>query len=277
MSAKKDIYTHGHHEAVLISHKWRTVENSAKYLIPHLKDLQDGARVLDAGCGPGNISAELAELIPHGKVTAIDNSTEIVNQAKIEFPKEKYGNLEFEQGDIYKLNFAENTFDVIHIHQVLQHLKNPVAALIELKRVLKPGGILGCREADHAAFAWYPELTQLDRWMEIYREVTSRNRAECNGGRFLKAWNMKAGLQIDEVACTAWVFESAKERRWWGEMWSRRATESDFAKQAIAYDISNEEELRKISDAFLEWANDPAGYFMIPNTEVIAFKPLATN
>lgn len=60
-----NVYTHGHHESVLASHKWRTVENSAKYLVPFLKD---GSMALDAGCGPGNISVGLAELIPHGKL-----------------------------------------------------------------------------------------------------------------------------------------------------------------------------------------------------------------
>src|ERR1035437_10310828 len=155
MSSQDNVYTHGHHESVLLSHKWRTVENSAKYLVPFLKD---GSLLLDAGCGPGNISAGLAELIPNGKVIGIDFSTDIIEQAQQGYPTLKYENLEFEQGDIYNLKFADNSFDVIHMHQVLQHLKNPVSALSELRRHPKPGGILACRDADYGAFTWYPEL-----------------------------------------------------------------------------------------------------------------------
>jgi SAM-dependent methyltransferase len=61
-----EVYTHGHHESVLRSHKWRTAENSAAYLLPHLAE---DARVLDVGCGPGTISAGLADRVPRGHVT----------------------------------------------------------------------------------------------------------------------------------------------------------------------------------------------------------------
>ena len=54
---RPDVYTHGHHESVLQSHRWRTAENSAGYLLPHLRP---GTDLLDVGCGP----AALASLLP---------------------------------------------------------------------------------------------------------------------------------------------------------------------------------------------------------------------
>lgn len=269
MNNQDNVYTHGHHESVLVSHKWRTVENSAKYLVPFLKD---GSMALDAGCGPGNISAGLAELIPHGKVIGIDFSSDIIEQAQQNYPTLKYGNLEFEQGDIYNLRFEDESFDVIHLHQVLQHLMDPVLALIELRRVLKPGGILACRDADYGAFTWYPELPPLDRWHELYRAITQRNRAECNGGRFLKTWTMEAGLEPIDIGCSTWVFAKDGDRDFWGNMWSKRVIQSDFADQAISYGFSNPQELEEISRAFLEWAQDPRGFYAVPHTEVIATK-----
>ena len=269
MARENDIYTHGHHESVLQSHKWRTVENSAQFLVEYLKD---SSFVLDAGCGPGNISAGISELLPNGKVIGIDFSSIIIDQAKSEFPTSKYGNLEFQQGDIYQLDFADNTFDIVYMHQVLQHLQHPVLALTELRRVLKPGGILAVRDADYQAFTWYPQLPELDRWGILYREVTQRNGAESNGGRFLKAWVMQAGLQVIDVSCTTWVFSNERDRNWWGESWSKRILESDFAKQSLAYGLSNIGELEEISQAFLNWAKDSSGVFTIPNMEVIATK-----
>lgn len=269
MTKGKDVYTHGHHESVLQSHKWRTVENSAQFLVKYLKD---DSFLLDAGCGPGNISAGISELLPNGKVIGLDFSSAIIEQAKDEFAPSKYKNLDFQQGDIYQLNFEDNTFDVIYTHQVLQHLQNPVNALKELNRVLKPDGILAVREADNHAFTWYPQLRELDRWRILYREVTQHNGAESNAGRFLKAWVMQAGLQVVDVSCTTWVFSNERDRNWWGGLWSKRVLESDFAKQALAYGLSDIDELEEISHAFLEWAKDPTGIWTIPNMEVIATK-----
>lgn len=270
---QNDIYTHGHHASVLVSHKWRTVENSSKYLVKYLRD---GSLLLDAGCGPGNISAGLAQLIPNGKVIGIDFATEIIEKAQNEFPPSQYRNLDFEQGDIYNLKFADNSFDVIHLHQVLQHLKYPKSALVELRRILKPNGILACRDADYGAFTWYPELPQLERWREIYRAITQRNQAESNGGRFLKAWIIESELQPIEIGCSTWVFENDQEREWWGNMWSKRVIEGNFAEQAVEYKISDKDELKDISNAFIKWTKDPKGFYMVPHTEVIATKLISS-
>ena len=78
--APEEHYTHGHHESVLRSHTWRTIANSAQYLAPHLVD---GCRVLDVGCGPGTITAEMADLVgSSGSVTGMDASAEVVELAR---------------------------------------------------------------------------------------------------------------------------------------------------------------------------------------------------
>ena len=150
--------------------------------------------------------------------------------------------------------------------------KNQLGALKEFRRVLKPGGIIAVRDADYAAFTWYPQSPELTRWLELYHEVTDHNHAQSNGGRYLKAWAMQAGLEVSEIQCTAWVFSTEAERTWWANSWSKRATESDFAKQSIAYGLSTESELQQISEAFIEWSQDPQGMWCIPHIEVTAKK-----
>ena len=144
-------YTHGHHESVLRSHKWRTVDNSAAYLAPRLTC---GISVLDLGCGPGTITADIGRRVAPGRVLGIDVSADVIDQAR----RDAGGgpNVEFSVGDLYALDIDDDTFDVVHAHQVLQHLADPVGALREMKRVCKPGGLVAARDGDYGAFRWYP-------------------------------------------------------------------------------------------------------------------------
>src|SRR5438034_2829724 len=145
-------YTHGHHESVLRSHKWRTVDNSAAYLAPHLTS---ATSVLDLGCGPGTITADIGRLVAPGRVLGIDASAAVIDEAQ----RDAGGgpNVEFSVGDLYALEMHDHTFDVVHAHQVLQHLPDPVRALREMKRVCKPGGLVAARDGDYGAFRWYPD------------------------------------------------------------------------------------------------------------------------
>ena len=160
-------YTHGHDESVLRSHKWRTVDNSAAYLAAHLTP---GTTVLDLGCGPGTITADIGARVAPGHVLGIDASADVVADAQR--GAGAGANVEFAVGDIYALDIADETFDVVHAHQVLQHLPDPVSALREMKRVCKPGGFVAARDSDYAAFRWYPDEPAIERWLALY--ATSR-------------------------------------------------------------------------------------------------------
>jgi ubiquinone/menaquinone biosynthesis C-methylase UbiE len=260
-------YTHGHHESVLRSHLWRTAENSAGFLLPQLRD---DVTLLDVGCGPGNITADLARRVPAGTFVGIDRSSEVIARASQDFPSSTHQNLSFREGDVYHLDFDDATFDVVYVHQVLQHLGDPVGALREMSRVLKPNAILAARDADFGGFIWTPSDPVLDRWLELYHEVTSRNGAEADAGRHLKKWVRDAGFVDVIVSSSNWTYESDEEREWWGGLWADRVVHSDFARQAIDYELSTPSELDEISAAFRRWARDRDGVFIVPSGEVLA-------
>lgn len=261
----RDIYTHGHHDSVLRSHRWRTAENSAGYLLPLL---EREMRLLDVGCGPGSITADLASRLTGGHVTGVDASAEIIDQARGQYGDQD--NLTFAQADVYGLEFADGTFDVVHAHQVLQHLSDPVRALVEMRRVLRPGGILAVRDCDYSGFTWAPSDPRLDRWMELYHQVTQRNSAEADAGRYLLGWAQRAGLSRIRISGSLWTYADPESRLWWGGLWAERVCHSSFAEQAIAYGLADEDELEQIADAWRDWMTAADGFFCIPNIEVLA-------
>ena len=79
--------------------------------------------------------------------------------------------------DVHTLGFPDDTFDVVHAHQVLQHVADPVRALREMARVCRPGGVVAVRDSDYAAFAWYPLLPALGEWLALYRRSPARTAA----------------------------------------------------------------------------------------------------
>lgn len=266
-----DTYTHGHHESVLRSHTWRTAENSAGYLLPHLTA---GMRLLDVGCGPGTITLDLAQRVaPGGRVVGLEPVAaplEVARGNAADRGDEVSLTVEWVVGDVYALDAPDATYDVVHAHQVLQHLTDPVAALREMRRVTRPGGLLAVRDADYAAMVWHPRDPRLDRWLEVYEAVARGNDAEPDAARHLLAWAHAAGLQ--DVTCTAstWCYAGEAERTWWGGLWADRIRRSGVAEQAIARGIATTGELEEIAGGWRAWAADPDGWFAVVNGELIA-------
>ncbi|HWF17157.1 MAG TPA: methyltransferase domain-containing protein [Acidimicrobiales bacterium] len=262
-------YTHGHHESVLRSHTWRTAENSAGYLLPHLRA---GQSLLDVGCGPGTITADLALLVAPGEVVGIDASAEVVAQAAAAAGTAGLGlgNLRFEVGDLFALDYADGSFDVIHLHQVLQHLADPVAALVALRRVLGGDGVLAARDSDYRAFSWAPSDPLLDRWLELYLAVTARNGHDARIGPKLMGVALSAGFSDVEVSSSTWTYADPEARAWWGGLWADRVRFSRFGEQAASYGLASVDELASIAAAFLRWAEAPDAVFVIPCVEILA-------
>jgi ubiquinone/menaquinone biosynthesis C-methylase UbiE len=264
-----DRYTHGHHESVLRSHTWRTARNSAGFLLPHLKS---GDSVLDVGCGPGTITMDLAELVAPGHVVGIDRSSEVIERAREAAEARALSNLSFEIGDVYHLEFEDDSFDVVYAHQVLQHLSDPTRALREMRRVLRDGGWLAVRDGDYGEFTWSPPSDGLTRWMELYHEITRRNDAEADAGRYLAEWVQAAEFASLERSRSDWIYESVEEREWWADLWADRVLYSEFARQGLEYGLTTSEELSEISDAFRAWSDSDDGIFVVVHEEVLARK-----
>ena len=264
--ATKAIYTHGHHESVLRSHRWRTATNSAAYLLPHM---QPGMTVLDIGCGPGTITADLAAIVAPGEVVAVEISAEALEIAKAEAAARSQLNIEFVVGDVNAIAFPDTSFDVVHAHQVLQHVADPVAALREMRRVCKPDGLVAARESDYAGFCWFPELPALDDWRSLYRSLAKANGGEPDAGRKLLSWALAAGFADVTAGSTTWCFATPADRAWWGGMWADRILSSAMGNQAIASGSATPAEMAAMSAGWTAWAAVDDGWLSIPHGEIV--------
>ena len=179
-------------------------------------------------------------------------------------------NVEFATGDVYALDVDDASFEVVHAHQVLQHLTDPVAALREMGRVCAPGGVVAARDSDYATFTWWPDDARLTRWLELYHAVARSNGAEPDAGRRLLAWAHAAGFTDVTASASTWCFATDADRAWWGGMWSERIVASAFADQAVERGMSTREELAEISDAWHRWSASPDGWFSITHGEILA-------
>jgi SAM-dependent methyltransferase len=262
-----DTYTHGYHDSVLRSHAWRTAANSAAYL---LGQLCSGQRLLDVGCGPGTITLDLARRVAPGRVIGIDSESGVLRGAEALRRRHGVDNVTFEPGDAYALDYDDGSFDVIHLHQVLQHLTDPVRALTGMRRVLAPCGVLAARDSDYAGFFWAPADPLLDRWLALYHELTAHNGAVADAGRELPRWARAAGFADVAVTSSTWTFADPASRAWWGGAWAERVTQSSFAEQARAYGLSDDPELAAIAASWRRWAEAHDGVLIIPHVEILA-------
>ncbi len=259
-------YTHGHHESVLRSHRWRTAQNSAGYLLPSLRP---GLSVLDVGCGPGTITADLAGLVAPGRVTALERTDDALALARAELA-ERGIDADFVVGDVHALDLPDDSVDVVHAHQVLQHVADPVQALREMRRVCKPGGVVAARDSDYAAFTWYPAVPALDEWLRLYRAAAHANGGEPDAGRRLLAWAHEAGFEDVTATASTWCFADADDRAYWCGMWADRILQSDLARQLVREERADEAELHTISQAWRRFAADDDAWFTLLHGEILA-------
>ena len=270
MPSRPDPYLHGHHGSVLRSHRRRTAENSAAYLLARLPDT---ARILDVGCGPGTITADLAARVPAGEVVGVDAAGDVLDMARQETGGQR--NVRFEVGDVYHLAFEDAEFDVVHAHQVLQHLSDPVAALAEMRRVCRPGGLIAARDADYGGIFWFPEDPEMAEWRSLYQRTARALGGEPDAGRRMLSWAQSAGFTDIETSASSWCYAMSADRSWWGHSWAERLTESPFGDRAVEQGLATRQDLKRLAEAWLRWAASDDGWFLIPHGEILCRVPVA--
>jgi ubiquinone/menaquinone biosynthesis C-methylase UbiE len=193
-----DTYGPGYSTPILSLMAGRSAETHAGFFLPQLSP---GLTVLDAGCGPGTITLGIARTVAPGAVIGID-----VEDSQFENARERATaeglNVEFRKASVYELPFEDRAFDAVFSHALLEHLAEPTAALIELRRVLKPGGWIGVRAGDMGGIL-------LDAASEIpaqalagYIAAQQKDSKDPNVGRKLSRLLRGAGFTVQKMTAS---------------------------------------------------------------------------
>ncbi|WP_432499043.1 methyltransferase domain-containing protein [Kineococcus auxinigenes] len=257
-------YLHGYAPPVRRSHGRRTVVNSASYLLPRLRP---GLSLLDVGCGVGTLTADLAAHLAPGRVVGVDASADVLAAAR-EAADARGVVVELAVADAGALPFADGEFDVVHAHQVLQHLPDPVAALREMRRVCRPGGTVAVRDADYATVHWHPAAPALDAWLSGYRAAARSAGGDPDAGARLLSWARAAGFTDVVPSASVWSFATEQERDWWGGTWAERTENSELTNRLRGRGFS-EEDVAAAAGAWREWAADPDGWTAMVHGELL--------
>ncbi|WP_206446499.1 class I SAM-dependent methyltransferase [Agrococcus sp. KRD186] len=263
------VYSHGHHASVVGAHAARTVANSAAYLSPLL---EPGMRILDVGCGPGSITIDLARRVgERGTVVGIDASAEVVETARAAAAQAGVTNVAFRVGDAYDPPRPEDDaaarWDVVHAHQVLQHLGEPLAALRAWRAA---GELVAARDVVYSATTIHPLTPELARWRELVLALQAANGGDGDAGAKLKAWARAAGFAQVETDVETWCFESQRGRAFWGGQWVERALHSAFADGTERHGLADARERQAISDAWAAWSRDDDGWMAMLHGWILA-------
>ena len=201
-------YTMGYSEEFLRLLDRRSAESHATHLLPHLRS---GQRVLDFGCGPGTITVGLARSVEPGEVHGIDLEESQIELARAAAKAGGHDNVTFHVGDVTDLPFDDDSFDVAHCHAVLMHVPDTPAVLSEVKRVLKPGGIISGREMFVSSSFLEPSDESTDAAWATFGRLLAANGGHPQMGRELKSTFLEAGFSDIQTGASFDFFGSAAD------------------------------------------------------------------
>ena len=250
------------------SYTGRDIEVEAGFILPYLKS---GMSLLDCGCGPGAITFGLADAVAPGRVVGADIEPAMVEQATRLAAENGTPNVEFTVGDIYDLPFEDGDFDIVFSHSVTEHLSDPVRALRELHRVVKPGGLAGIVKTDWTFPFIVPESEGFSKFFELFEGGFNRIGGSLNRGRYLGTYMREAGFEVIEVSNQ--VSNSFGEATVpTAERFITWLNNIPLFRESLELGITTEAELESVRAGMREWAAHPDAYFSLSGVRAIGVK-----
>lgn len=263
-------YTMGFSEEFMESLKRVSAENEAGYLLPHLRP---GFRLLDVGCGLGTISIGLAKAVAPGEMHGLDMEASQIDMARSYARAYGVDNAIFHVGDAIDLPFEDGSFDVVSFQNVMMHIPDTRKVLAEAKRVLKPGGIIGCREMIVQSCFTYPDFGVIRKAWEMFEDLLIADDAHPQMGKELKSHLVRAGFSDIKVTLSSNLFSTPADVNFIYGFVQEWFLSPEITEAAIKYGAATREMCDEISAAYDRWKTDPGAVLSVAFGEVVANKP----
>jgi ubiquinone/menaquinone biosynthesis C-methylase UbiE len=236
----------------------RTAAGFAAFFLPLLRP---GMSLLDCGCGPGSITADLARAVSPGEAVGLDFQQSQIDAAASLATARGVSNARFVRGDIYQLPFGEATFDAAYANMVMEHLSQPLAALREMHRVLKPGGVVGVQSPDFGSMMLAPEVPLLARALELCIRFRRYNGGDPGVGRKLRAYMIDAGFGCAEASATLYFFGSDQTTPRGAQWIVNQLGEPLMRRQVVELGWADERLFEEATEAAIEFGGRPDAVF----------------
>lgn len=263
-----ETYTHGYGERIVGVMAGRSLTGNLGFLLPHL---QPGMRVLDCGCGPGSITADVAEFVAPGQVIGVDIEPSQVEAARRRAEERGLANARYEVSSLYELPFPDASFDRAYAHTVVQHLREPLRALREIRRVLAPGGLLGLRDDDWGAYLWEPRHPLVELAMDLIFRVMQHNGGDAFYPRHQRRLLREAGFVRTAGSASAGCNGTAEAARNWAAAVVEHNSAPAFVQTVLEQAWADEAALAATYDALRAWGEHPDAYQAVMMCEAIGW------
>ena len=263
-------YTMGFSEGMLQFLRRHTLEANSAYLIPYLRP---GLRVLDFGCGPGTISVGLARAVAPGEMHGVDMEQSQIELARSVAHAAGQDNATFHVADAIAMPFEDDYFDIAHCYNVLMHIPDTAAVLAEVKRVLRPGGFLGCRELICDSCFSRPDFGCLQRAWALFGDLLATDDGHPQMGKDLKSHLVEAGLVDVRASASFNVYSSEEEIKHFDSLASNWFFSPEVTEAAIKYGAATREMCDEMHRAHNRWKEHPGAVIGIAYGYAVATKP----
>jgi ubiquinone/menaquinone biosynthesis C-methylase UbiE len=240
------------------------------FLLPYLKP---GMSLLDCGCGVGSITLDLAEIVAPGPVIGLDMDEGQLEIARQSARERGLNNVTFEQGDVYRLRFTDETFDAVLAHTLLYHLNNQLKALKELRRVLKPGGIVAISDDDLDTITISPDDPLAHKLIDIMRNIVLFNGGNPFYSRHLRRYLLEAGfVRTEGFAVAADHYGRLEETRRMANIMRRLLNDPVLKNIILSQGWATQAELDEIKTWVQEWGERPDAFMAIMYCAALGWK-----
>lgn len=240
------------------------MRRAATWVAFFIQHLRPGMSVLDCGCGVGSITLDLAELVAPAPVVGMDMDEKQLATARRKAAERHINNVTFEVGDVYNLKYSAASFDAVLAHTLLMHLSDQLKAIREMRRVLKPGGVIGISDDDYGALTASPPDSAMHRLFAIWTRFVLLNGGNPFYSRNLRGLLREAGfINTEGHAVAAEYYGTLPETRRFSRVVDNLLADPEVGPAMVAHNLCTQSELDTLRVELKAWAEHPDAFLSL--------------